>query len=853
MWVAAILLLLGIGLRMVLPTLVERGVAGGSRHFLGLPARIGNVDFSFWKGSLVLEDVSVGALPDGVMPGQAALRPPVSSPDPPLLQCARLEMRWSWGGLFQKKLRLTELTVTGLSLRVLREADGTLDPLRHARPVARPSPPSSPSSQPASEPWPIEIGRFSLLQPSLMLVDASNGKPLLEFSLESFEVGDAVVHGDSVGFGAVAIHAPVLRVDHKLALTTPPDRAQSDSAKDAPPSASPGFRIQKIDMERAKFTWLGPEGPMDVLLTLRASNITAEQGKRFPIDLALQIGSGKIGLVGDAGILPPFFKGRVTWEGVSLPPVLLAARPDMAAWLRAAETSGEMELTADPAGAQGPSSLRLSGQMALNGLAIADPGDKEVFFGWKNLDIAMKDITVPLPEEGEPPRVIKAALERISLTEPVIRYTHPSPSLQAFGADTGSQTPASAPSGSPSPSHTPPEPTATQDTSPNPVELSVALFELSEGKMEVRDTLTSTTTTLSDVAVKTRDIRFPQQTFSALSLQATLPTQSQLSVEGRLQSGQTGEFSITLQGLDLPSFSSYAQGAGVALESGKFSLKSSLKTRGKVIHAENEIVLNKLAVSLSDPDWFAREFGVPLNLALALLRDHAGDIRLAIPVRSDEQGTTISMGALIGSALKAAVLGAITSPLKLAGAVFGETGRPGTPPAQPGGAARGMAGVSAAPIKSLPGSADAGPKASAQIASFAKLLAQHPDMKIVLRGRIGAEDHPILAEDILREHVQAGQKMPEVSDSGFLARRRIHQYLIRRARGKTAALEEKDRSLFERYLKAVEIPEERLNALARQRAERVRDQLVAKGAKPGSLSVESRGADGEAGVEVIFR
>lgn len=850
-WVAAILFLLGIGLRAVLPTLVERAVAGGSRHFLGLPARIGNVDFSFWNGSLVLEDVSVGALPDGVPFSQAVLRPPDGGSDPPLLHCERLDLRWSWSGLFQKKLRLRELTVTGLSLRVLREADGTLDPLRHAKPLARPSPPQTPSSQTASEPWPVEIGRFTLLQPSLMLVDASHGKPLLEFSLESFEVSDAAVHGDDVGFGAVAIRAPVLRVQHELALTTPPVGAQADSAKDAPPSANPGFRIQKIDMERAKFTWLGQEGSVDVLLTLRASSITAEQGKRFPIDLALQIGSGTIGLVGDAGILPPFYKGRVTWEGISLPPVLLAAQPDMAAWLRTAETSGKMELRADPAGVQGPSSLRLSGQMALSGLAIADPGGKEVFFGWKSLDIVMKDLTVPLPEEGKPPRTIKAALERISLAEPVIRYTNPSPSLQAFGADAGTQIPASAPSGSPS--HSPPEPTAAQNSSPNPMELSVALFELSGGKMEVRDTLTSTTTTLSDVAVKTRDIRFPQQTFSALSLLATLPTQSQLSVEGHLESGQTGEFSITLQDLDLPAFSSYAQGAGVALESGKFSLKSRLKTRGKVIHAENEIVLNKLAVSLSDPDWFAREFGVPLNLALALLRDHAGDIRLAIPVRSDEQGTTISVGTLIGSALKAAILGAITSPLKLVGAVFGESDRPGTPSAQPGGAARGIAGVSAAPIKSLPGSADMDPKATAQIGSFAKLLTQHPDMKIVLRGRIGAEDRPILAEDILREHVQAGQKMPEVSDSGFLARRRIHQYLIRRARGKTAALEEKDRSLFERYLAAVEIPEERLNALARQRAERVRDQLVAKGARPGSLSVESRGADGEPGVEVIFR
>src|SRR5262249_22983642 len=72
-WITlAILVLLVVGLRVALPTLVERGAAWGSRQYLGLPVSIDNVDFALLQGRVAIEGLTIDAQPDGVSPTDAA-------------------------------------------------------------------------------------------------------------------------------------------------------------------------------------------------------------------------------------------------------------------------------------------------------------------------------------------------------------------------------------------------------------------------------------------------------------------------------------------------------------------------------------------------------------------------------------------------------------------------------------------------------------------------------------------------------------------------------------------------------------------------------------------------------------
>jgi len=188
-WVLLVLLVgLVVGIRALLPLAVERGTAWGSRRYLGLPARIDNVDFSLLDGLVVLEGVSLAAQPDGVAPNDAALEPPPIDPASALLHVGRIQTRLTWKDLRDRTVHLTELRIEAPSVRVTPEPDGKIDPLRHAQPLVPPTaePATEPPAADAPPPWKIALDRFDLREPNVRVLDPQGGENLLEFSLETF-------------------------------------------------------------------------------------------------------------------------------------------------------------------------------------------------------------------------------------------------------------------------------------------------------------------------------------------------------------------------------------------------------------------------------------------------------------------------------------------------------------------------------------------------------------------------------------------------------------------------------------------------------------------------------------------
>jgi hypothetical protein len=106
---------------------------------------------------------------------------------------------------------------------------------------------------------------------------------------------------------------------------------------------------------------------------------------------------------------------------------------------------------------------------------------------------------------------------------------------------------------------------------------------------------------------------------------------------------------------------------------------------------------------------------------------------------------------------------------------------------------------------------------------------------------------------MLLERWQAGKGLPELEDAGFFARRRIGQALSRSAKGEPLGLEGDDEALYRRYVEAVQVPDARLAALARARAETARDALVAKGVAEGRITVVDPAPPADPGVVIGFR
>jgi len=626
------------------------------------------------------------------------------------------------------------------------------------------------------------------------------------------------------------------------------------------PAGKTGYRIAKIDIQNAKFTWITDQGPVDVALALKASDVTMDEGRRFPLDLQLRIGQGDVAIAGEVGILPPAYHGKFHWGGLPFPPLLLAALPQFTPWLRSANSSGDLTIDVDLGG-----DLRISGRTSVQALAIADPDGEKALLGWNQLDVVAREVTVPLSPQGKPHGTTRVVLDSVKLVEPKIRYTRPTPVLDAlFGLAPPVQTAGAVPpvestARTKSPAHaragkkdvagtaaadrtttvvSSPPAGATADVAVSPVDLSIASLELAAGEVELIDNAVTppVRSQIRDLTLTASSVHFPDPSASAIRVHALLPTTATLTVEGDLRPGNNGDFKVSLQKLDLPVFSPYASGAGATLDAGQASVKMKVRLRGAVTELDNDLLLRKFGVSMHDPDSFERSFGVPIDLALALLRDPAGDIELRIPVRIDQKGASVSMGAVIASAMRQALIGAVTAPLKLLGAVFGA-----------GSEAKGF---SIDPVASVPGTADVAAGQQGRTDGLVTLLAKRPQVGVSLRGRTGPEDLPLVAEQILVETQQAGKSLPSVKDSGFLARRRVVEALARKAKGKAPGLSAEDQALYERYVAAVQVPPERMRALATSRAQRVRALLIEKQVADNRIHVGEPEAEGAPAVVI---
>jgi len=241
-------------------------------------------------------------------------------------------------------------------------------------------------------------------------------------------------------------------------------------------------------------------------------------------------------------------------------------------------------------------------------------------------------------------------------------------------------------------------------------------------------------------------------------------------------------------------------------------------------------VLHALDVSSHDPGAFQKSFGIPIDLALALLRDPRGDISLDIPVAIDASGATTGVGTVVRGALRQALVGALSSPLKLAGALL------------PGGGAE----ASFAPLEAEPGKAELAPSAQARLEPLAALLTSRPALGLRLAGRTGPADRAPVAEAILVERALADEDWPKVEDAGIFARRRVRAALAERGRGGSAELDAEDQALLARYVAALQVPAERMRELARRRAEAARTALAAAlGGDASRLVVGDPAPDGD--------
>ncbi len=858
-WIVALGLLAGLlAWRAALPLLLERLAEWQGSQILGRRVDIENVDLALLGGGLALDGVSIGPLV------RIGSEPEPVAPEDAHLLLERLELRLGWLELLGGRIDLPELRLVAPTLTALVGLDGRLIPVVRPQPGQPQASPEEPDGE-AGEPWPVRIGRLEIQDLELLYADLGNpGIAPLHLEMEQFELRDFQLAEGEISLGPVAFRGPRLRVRRDIDLSPilagpagdtaaepgpaagameASDDAEASAAADAaaatPPAAAPvdpeataelaapespglGYRLQEVVFEKARFDLVLGERALDVLLSVSARDVTSQPDTRFPLRVEVDFESedGSLSLDAEVGISPPVFDGLLGWSRIDVEPLVTLADLALPVTVEQGESSGQIELRLgpDPEREGDPLDLLLSGRVSLDGLAVSAP-DESLDLEWQSLEVEARSLRVPFADaEGlQPPPDLHLAA--IRLASPALR-------LARRPAEPGESAPDSAePAAEPSEPE-PSEPAA----SPR---LRVDALELSNGSLEVSDTSVEPRfqQQLRDLELRGRDLRWPEREVAELSLSVRGGHDTRLGLQGSRR-GREGQLSLELSELPLHAFSPYsASAAGYWIEAGRVSVDAELGERDERYEVESRFALDDLDVAEVNPGSFEKEVGFPLDLALALLRDPGGRIALPVKLALEDGEANLALGSLVGAALRQALVGAITSPLK--GLKLLSGGGSGPP--------------RLAPVSAAPG--DSSPDLEA-LAPFAEVLAARPGLSLTLHGVAGESDARVLAERQLAELALSGEELPAV-EAGAPQRRRLVAWLRTRAGGEPSQpLEPEDAVLLEGWIERVEVPPQRFEALAVERAAAARDALVERyGCDPSQLLVEETHS-GEPGVSI---
>jgi hypothetical protein len=430
---------------------------------------------------------------------------------------------------------------------------------------------------------------------------------------------------------------------------------------------------------------------------------------------------------------------------------------------------------------------------------------------------ALKTLHLPVSSlvlSAADPAAARVQLGEVRIDEPAFRLTRTKEGIVLPVAKAGGAEPAPTPAATPVAARTTPD-------------VQIAALRVTKGRIQFSDSAVQPpfATTYAPLEIDARNLRYPDISIKPLRLDIRTSDQGRITLTGDI-AGDATVLELKLDGVALTPYNSYATAySPYSLSDGSLTLTMSAKrAAGGTYDLSNSITLHQLSLGSADEAGFEQQFGVPLSLALALLRDVRGDISLNVPLAIDSSGgAQVNLGAVIRSALRGAVSGAIQSPLKLLGAVAGGGGGPVLP----------------APIPFRSGASDLTKEGTKNADRLAEFLNGRPGMGVRLDAAVTTGDVQRLREQALRAEWEDENFLK--ASIGFLtqrsARDRIRNAIDARARGKRSKLSAEDEATLKKWLDERPSPTtDQLHALAAARLDQVDAALRAKGIDPARVT-----------------
>jgi len=335
------------------------------------------------------------------------------------------------------------------------------------------------------------------------------------------------------------------------------------------------------------------------------------------------------------------------------------------------------------------------------------------------------------------------------------------------------------------------------------------------------------------------NISSEQKSTIKVDLKGTAYDLAPVDVKGEI-SPYLGDYDVTVNftGMPMPLISSYmVQFAGYKVEKGKMSLELNYKVANRELTASNNILIDQfeLGEKVENPN----AVSLPLELAVALMKDSEGKIKIHVPISGSLEDPKFSVSHILVDALVNSISKVITSPFRALASLIGSEEDLST-------------------IDFAAGDAVLTKSQISKLGDLAKALKSRPVLKLEIKGAAYQEqDWPAVSDDALYDQLkkikaaevnkQGGRKIRAehvvISDQDY---RRLMEQLfaekfplmveksllgtLRLVGSKADTSTDEFYAVAKQKLSAIIKPEEqRLKNLAAERAQAIANYIVQKG------------------------
>lgn len=324
-----------------------------------------------------------------------------------------------------------------------------------------------------------------------------------------------------------------------------------------------------------------------------------------------------------------------------------------------------------------------------------------------------------------------------------------------------------------------------------------------------------------------------------LSLQGKVYNLADVGISGnyQLDSGDSA-IELNFKNMPLPFVTPYmVQFAGYRIERGQMSLDLKYSIEQGQLNAHNNLFIDQFTLGerVDHPD----AVSLPMNLAIALLKDSRGQIHIDLPITGSLDDPEFSVGALVRRALGNLIRNIATSPFRAIASMFG-------------------AEQDLSTISFAPGSTTLDKDEQAKLDALAQALLDRLSLRIEIRGAAFEKyDWPALRSEALTDQLKSmrarelraeGRRvraeyitLSEDEEQRLLAQLFIEEFpmLAEYSFFGRPRLKDPDQGDFyeiaRKTLEATLVPDQqRLNDLAVRRAGAIQNYLIAEGGIPGN-------------------